>query len=93
MARLVLSNVDSGLLCYFCVAWEMVTLSGPKPRRRDRQLQDEAELALLEEIISSGAPSPGSNPLSLEKCQPPKYAGARRFAELPISQRTKDALA
>lgn len=41
---------------------------------------------------TSGAPAPGTNPLSVEAPTPGCYAGVRRFEELPLSRYTKDGL-
>ncbi|KAJ7960760.1 RNA helicase [Quillaja saponaria] len=78
----------------------------PKSRnfRKKQQLLEEDEIELLNSWIQSQKPDSGSNPMSL----PPlgskapvgrlddesfsRYAGATRFQQLPISQKTKDGL-
>ncbi|KAJ7943578.1 RNA helicase [Quillaja saponaria] len=78
----------------------------PKSRhfRKKQQLLEEEEIELLDSWIQSQKPDSGSNPMSL----PPlgsnaplgrldeesfsRYAGATRFQQLPISQKTKDGL-
>lgn len=75
----------------------------PKLRKQIR-LSESEEIATLEEWIKSGKPDSGTNPLSF----PPipsgtpvgrladggfsRYAGCKRFDQLPLSQKTKDGL-
>lgn len=57
-----------------------------------RSTQEAAEIDVLEARIRDGAPPPGTNPLALDGAAAGSYAGARAFDELPLSQRTRDAL-
>lgn len=61
-------------------------------RQSTRTAHEHQEVSELNETIASGAPAPGSNPLSLDQAAAGSYAGARTFEELPLSRYTKDAL-
>eukprot|EP00879_Flechtneria_rotunda_P007385 GHRR01007747.1.p1 GENE.GHRR01007747.1~~GHRR01007747.1.p1 ORF type:complete len:272 (+),score=65.94 GHRR01007747.1:221-1036(+) len=61
-------------------------------RQSTKSFLEQQEIANLVEVISAGAPAPGSSPLSLEQAPAGFYAGSRTFAELPISKYTKAAL-
>lgn len=68
-----------------------------KKQRQERKqstksFQEQQEIANINDIIASGAPAPGVNPLSLDQATAGSYAGARAFEELPISIYTKEAL-
>jgi len=68
---------------------------GPKPaykRQQSRAQQDAQEIEALNALLAAGAPPPGSNPLKM-KAEPPGYAGAYKFNELPLSDKTKRGLA
>jgi hypothetical protein len=61
-------------------------------RQSTKSYQEQREIESLLNVIASGAPTPGSNPLSLEQAVPGSYAGVRSFEELPLSSYTKAAL-
>jgi ATP-dependent RNA helicase DDX10/DBP4 len=56
--------------------------------------KEEEEVARLEEVIAAQAPPRGANTLALRPAADgaPTFAAARRFDELPLSQRTRDGL-
>lgn len=57
-----------------------------------KSYQDKQESTRLAAAIAEGAPASGSNPLALEQAAPGSYAGARTFAELPLSRYTLEGL-
>jgi ATP-dependent RNA helicase DDX10/DBP4 len=61
------------------------------PRRSHKE---DEEVARLEEVITAQAPPRGANTLALRPAADgaPTFAAARRFDELPLSQRTRDGL-
>ena len=61
-------------------------------RQQTKSFLEKQEIDRLNAAIEAGAPARGSNPLNISQATPESYAGARKFDELPISQRTKDAL-
>eukprot|EP00775_Hariotina_reticulata_P001058 gene1058-1393_t len=61
-------------------------------RQSTKSYQEQREVQAILDVIASGAPTPGSNPLSLEQAAPGSYAGVRSFEELPLSSYTKAAL-
>lgn len=61
-------------------------------RQSTKSFQEQQEVSQLIEIIASGAPAPGVNPLSVEQAVAGSYAGARAFEELPLSRYTQEAL-
>ena len=81
----------------------------PKPKSKKFKIQSRQaeveELELLESWIESGKPGSGSNPLSLQPLpnKSPvgrlsdgsfsRYAGCKKFSQLPLSKETKDGLA
>ncbi|XP_027172891.1 DEAD-box ATP-dependent RNA helicase 32 [Coffea eugenioides] len=81
----------------------------PKPKSKKFKIQSRQaeveELELLESWIESGKPESGSNPLSLQPLpnKSPvgrlsdgsfsRYAGCKKFSQLPLSKKTKDGLA
>ncbi|XP_062169941.1 DEAD-box ATP-dependent RNA helicase 32 [Alnus glutinosa] len=78
----------------------------PKSRnlRKQNRLSETQEIELLNSWIQSQKPDSGSNPISLpplpsnerigrlDDASFSRYAGATRFEQLPISQRTRDGL-
>ncbi|KAJ3670441.1 hypothetical protein LUZ60_010765 [Juncus effusus] len=74
--------------------------------RKQRRYNEKEEIALLDSWIEAMKPSPGTNPLSVPPPPPSapvgklpgadggfsSYAGCKLFAQLPISQKTKDGL-
>jgi ATP-dependent RNA helicase DDX10/DBP4 len=78
----------------------------PKSRnfRKQNRLSETQEIELLNSWIQSQKPDSGSNPISLpplpsnepigrlEDASFSRYAGATKFEQLPISQRTRDGL-
>ncbi|RCV13260.1 hypothetical protein SETIT_2G332500v2 [Setaria italica] len=78
-----------------------------RPKRRgagkQTRLREEDEIALLDEWIEAGKPRPGTKPPPPSKSagagpappaagEYPEYGACTRFDELPLSQKTKDAL-
>ncbi|KAL6544466.1 DEAD-box ATP-dependent RNA helicase 32 [Orobanche minor] len=75
-----------------------------KTFKLQKRLSEVKEIELLESWIDSGKPESGSNPMSLPPPSPKSpigrlpdgtfspYAGAIKFAQLPLSKRTKDGL-
>jgi ATP-dependent RNA helicase DDX10/DBP4 len=78
-----------------------------RPKRRgwgkQSRLREVDEIALLNEWIEAGKPRPGTKPPPPSKSagagpappaagEHPEYGACTRFDELPLSQKTKDAL-
>eukprot|EP00878_Enallax_costatus_P014390 GHUV01015050.1.p1 GENE.GHUV01015050.1~~GHUV01015050.1.p1 ORF type:complete len:149 (+),score=36.93 GHUV01015050.1:175-621(+) len=61
-------------------------------KQSTKSFQEQQEVSSLNDIIASGAPAQGVNPLSLDQAAAGSYAGARTFEELPLSRYTKEAL-
>lgn len=57
-----------------------------------KSFQEQQEVDSLNDIIATGAPAPGVNPLSVDQAAAGSYAGARTFEELPLSRYTTEAL-
>jgi ATP-dependent RNA helicase DDX10/DBP4 len=63
-----------------------------KLQNKNSQIELKALNALKKEI-EKGAPASGTNPLSLDASEAEKtYASARKFEQLPLSQKTQDGL-
>jgi ATP-dependent RNA helicase DDX10/DBP4 len=60
--------------------------------RKGKRMDDQEMIKLLEERIAAEAPATGTNPLADKMSADPSVQVARRFDELPVSQRTLDGL-
>jgi ATP-dependent RNA helicase DDX10/DBP4 len=66
-----------------------------------KKVDDQDEINALETRIAAGAPAPGSNPLAVilpkedeegNSVEPRPYVGAKRFTQLPLSDRSQRGL-
>ncbi|CAK9236175.1 unnamed protein product [Sphagnum troendelagicum] len=66
-----------------------------------KKVDDQDEIDALETRIAAGAPAPGSNPLAVilpkedeegSRVEPRPYVGAKRFTQLPLSDRSQRGL-
>ncbi|CAM6024675.1 unnamed protein product [Sphagnum balticum] len=74
-------------------------VGGGKWKRK--KVDDQDEIDALETRIAAGAPAPGSNPLAVilpkedeegSRVEPRPYVGAKRFTQLPLSDRSQRGL-